>query len=131
MFCPLSIHYNSLRTILSFSPPKIKSIRIIDNPFPDIIPRITAAEKRAQQRAKEEAQREREEAERRRGAKKCVFSQLHIITLTNHVFRRRNVKLLSFGADEDAAEENEPVTFKKKPIFRTDREHLFNSSPLV
>ena len=56
----------------SLSPPKIKSITIVDNPFPDIIPRITAAEKRAQQRAREAAQREREEAERRKGAKKSV-----------------------------------------------------------
>ncbi|KIJ11142.1 hypothetical protein PAXINDRAFT_84952 [Paxillus involutus ATCC 200175] len=53
-------------------PPKIKSIKIVDNPFPDIVPRITAAEKRAQQRAREAGQREREEAERRRGAKKWV-----------------------------------------------------------
>jgi hypothetical protein len=52
------------------SPPKIKSIRIVDNPFDDIVPRITAAEKRAQQRARENAQREREEEARRRGAKK-------------------------------------------------------------
>lgn len=52
------------------SPPKIKSIRIIDNPFDDIVPRITAAEKRAQQKAREEAQREREEMQRRKGAKK-------------------------------------------------------------
>lgn len=52
------------------SPPKIKSIKIIDNPFDDIIPRITAAEKRAQQRAREEAQREREEEQRKKGAKK-------------------------------------------------------------
>ncbi|KAF8074661.1 cyclophilin-like domain-containing protein [Lyophyllum atratum] len=80
-------------------PPKIKSVRIVENPFDDIVPRITAAEKRAQQRAREEAQREREERERRKGAKK-------------------DVKLLSFGADEDAAEE--PVTFQKKAIFRPD-----------
>jgi peptidyl-prolyl cis-trans isomerase SDCCAG10 len=52
------------------SPPKIKSVRIVDNPFDDIVPRITAAEKRAQQRAKEQAQREREEEQRKRGAKK-------------------------------------------------------------
>ncbi|KAF8547167.1 hypothetical protein OG21DRAFT_1490451 [Imleria badia] len=45
------------------------------------MPRITAAEKRGQQRAREAAQREREEAERRKGAKK-------------------NVKLSSFGDDE-------------------------------
>ncbi|KAF9219956.1 cyclophilin-like protein [Gyrodon lividus] len=83
-------------------PPKIKSIKIVDNPFSDIIPRITAAEKRAQQRAREAAQREREEAERRRGAKK-------------------NVKLLSFGDDEGAgAEDEEPVVFKKKDIVRPD-----------
>ncbi|KAH7922333.1 cyclophilin-like protein [Leucogyrophana mollusca] len=82
-------------------PPKIKSIRIVDNPFDDIVPRITAAEKRAQQRAREEGQREREEAERRRGAKK-------------------NVKLLSFADDKGTAEENEPVIFKKKAIVRPD-----------
>ncbi|KAG5650987.1 hypothetical protein H0H81_010312 [Sphagnurus paluster] len=83
-------------------PPKIKSIRIVDNPFDDIVPRITAAEKRAQQRAREDAQREREERERLKGAKK-------------------NVKLLSFGADEDGVNE-EPVTFQKKAIFRPDLE---------
>ena len=54
------------------SPTKIKTVRIVDNPFPDIVPRITAAEKRAQQRAREQAQREREEEIRRRGAKKSV-----------------------------------------------------------
>ncbi|PCH44507.1 cyclophilin-like protein, partial [Wolfiporia cocos MD-104 SS10] len=81
-------------------PPKIKTIRIVDNPFEDIVPRITAEEKRAQQRAKERAQREREEEQRRRGAKK-------------------DVKLLSFGADE-GAEEEEPISFKKKPIVRPD-----------
>ncbi|KAI0630744.1 cyclophilin-like domain-containing protein [Trametes polyzona] len=80
-------------------PPKIKRIRILDNPFPDIIPRITAEEKRAQQRAREQAQREREEEQRRRGAKK-------------------DVKLLSFGGEEEA--EEEPVVFKKKPIVRPD-----------
>ena len=33
--------------------------------------------------------------------------------------RDRDVKLLSFGADEEA--EEEPVVFKKKPIVRPDR----------
>lgn len=55
------------------SPPKIKSVRIIENPFDDIVPRITAEEKRVQQRARQVAIREREEAARRKGAKKCVF----------------------------------------------------------
>ncbi|KAM5532815.1 hypothetical protein V8D89_013534 [Ganoderma adspersum] len=80
-------------------PPKIKRVRIVDNPFEDIVPRITAEEKRVQQRAREQAQREREEEQRRRGAKK-------------------DVKLLSFGADEEA--EEEPIVFKKKPIVRPD-----------
>ncbi|KAG6889237.1 hypothetical protein C0992_005876 [Termitomyces sp. T32_za158] len=84
-------------------PPKIKSIRILDNPFDDIVPRITAAEKRAQQRAREEVQREREEQERRKGAKK-------------------NVKLLSFGADEGI--EEEPMAFPKKAIYRPDLENI-------
>ena len=35
----------------------------------------------------------------------------------------RDVKLLSFGADE-GGEEEEPVTFKKKPIVRPDRKPL-------
>lgn len=48
-------------------------MRIIDNPFDDIVPRITAEEKRAQQRARQAGIREREEAARRKGAKKCVF----------------------------------------------------------
>ncbi|KAI1796748.1 cyclophilin-like protein [Ganoderma leucocontextum] len=80
-------------------PPKVKRVRIVDNPFEDIVPRITAEEKRAQQRAREQAQREREEEQRRRGAKK-------------------DVKLLSFGGDEEA--EEELVVFKKKPIVRPD-----------
>ncbi|KAF8622497.1 hypothetical protein AX15_006945, partial [Amanita polypyramis BW_CC] len=80
-------------------PPKIKGVRIIDNPFDDIVPRITAEEKRVQQRARIQAQKEREEAERRRGAKK-------------------NVKLLSFGGDGE--EESAEPLFKKKAIYRPD-----------
>ena len=60
---PAPIHHK-------LSPPKIKTIRIVDNPFDDIVPRITAAEKRAQQLAKESSQRQREEAIRKKGAKK-------------------------------------------------------------
>lgn len=67
LFLPLS-HWSLSEGVNS--PPKIKSIKIIDNPFDDIIPRITAAEKRAQQRAREAAQREREEEQRKKGAKK-------------------------------------------------------------
>ena len=45
----------------------------MENPYDDIVPRITAAEKRVQQRAKEQAQKEREEEQRKRGAKKFVM----------------------------------------------------------
>ncbi|KZV98762.1 cyclophilin-like protein [Exidia glandulosa HHB12029] len=82
-------------------PPKIKSIRILENPFSDIVPRITAAEKRAQQLAREQAQRDHEERERRKGGKK-------------------NVKLLSFGGDEGAESEEAPVAPRKKALNRPD-----------
>ncbi|CUA78116.1 peptidyl-prolyl cis-trans isomerase SDCCAG10 [Rhizoctonia solani] len=80
-------------------PPKIKTVRIVEDPFGDIVPRITAAEKRAQQMAKENAQRAREEAARKKGAKK-------------------NVALLSFGDNAEA--EDEPVVFTKKSLSRPD-----------
>lgn len=57
-------------TLMVLSPPKIKQIRILDDPFGDIVPRITAAEKRAQQLAKEQAQKERLEAGKRKQGKK-------------------------------------------------------------
>ncbi|KAG9102398.1 Peptidyl-prolyl isomerase cwc27 [Ceratobasidium sp. 370] len=82
-------------------PPKIKTVRIVEDPFGDIIPRITAAEKRAQQLAKEASQRQREEAIRKKGAKKQV-----------------NVALLSFGDDAEA--QDEPVVFTKKSLSRPD-----------
>ncbi|KAG8784072.1 Peptidyl-prolyl isomerase cwc27 [Serendipita sp. 405] len=79
--------------------PKIRQIKIVDNPFHDIVPRITAAEKRAQQLAREQMQREREEASKRKKGKK-------------------DSKLLSFGDDGEG--DNDALQFKKKPIFRTD-----------
>ncbi|KAG9085987.1 Peptidyl-prolyl isomerase cwc27, partial [Ceratobasidium sp. 392] len=80
-------------------PPKIKTIRIVEDPFGDIVPRITAAEKRAQQLAKEASQRQREEAIRKKGAKK-------------------NIALLSFGDNAEA--QDEPVVFTKKSLSRPD-----------
>jgi len=74
-------------------------VRIVENPFQDIVPRITAAEKRAQQVAREQALKEREVEQRSRGGKK-------------------NVKLLSFGADEGAEEEAPRIV--KKAIVRPD-----------
>ncbi|KAK4055263.1 Peptidyl-prolyl isomerase cwc27 [Microbotryomycetes sp. JL201] len=75
-------------------PPKIKSFEVRDNPFEDIVPRITAQERKEQERAKKEMKieraREREQA-KRKGTK--------------------NKALLSFGAEpEEASEENVPKT---------------------
>ena len=74
----LYAHYTFDTYLDEHSPPKVKRVRIVDNPFEDIVPRITAEEKRAQHRAREQAQREREEEQRRRGAKKCVYLFLEI-----------------------------------------------------
>ncbi|WWD21727.1 peptidyl-prolyl isomerase CWC27 [Kwoniella shandongensis] len=80
-------------------PPKIRGIRIIENPFDDIVPRITASERKAQQQARLEARRETEQREKRAKAKK-------------------NTGLLSFGDSEEIPEEQ--VTIKKKSMTRKD-----------
>ncbi|OXG12626.1 peptidyl-prolyl isomerase CWC27 [Cryptococcus neoformans Tu401-1] len=80
-------------------PPKIRRIHIIENPFDDIVPRITAEEKKAQQKAKLEARKDMEQRERRAKAKK-------------------NTGLLSFGDSEEIPEEE--VTIKKKSMTRQD-----------
>lgn len=82
------------------SPPKIKGIRIIENPFDDIVPRITAAERREQMQARLEAKKEAERREKRAKAKK-------------------NTKLLSFGEAEE--EDEGTVIVKKKDMGRKDR----------
>lgn len=56
--------------LLISRPPKIRGIRIIENPFEDIVPRITAAEKRVQQAARAEAKLESELRAKRAKAKK-------------------------------------------------------------
>jgi len=53
-------------------PPKIRAIRIIENPFDDIVPRITREEREAQRKAKLDAKREAEIREKRSKAKKWV-----------------------------------------------------------
>ena len=53
-------------------PPKIKTIRIIENPFDDIVPRITAAERKAQMQARIESKRDIEQREKRAKAKKSA-----------------------------------------------------------
>lgn len=53
-------------------PPKIKSVEVRDNPFEDIVPRITAKERKEQERAKKEMKIERakqRELGKRKGTK--------------------------------------------------------------
>lgn len=73
-------------------------MRIIENPFPDIVPRITAAERKAQFAAKLKAKQELEKQERR---------QKH----------GKNTKLLSFGEEEEVGAF---VGVKKKQLGRAD-----------
>jgi len=56
--------------LLPNRPPKIRGIRIIENPFDDIVPRITVSEKKAQIQARIEAKKEAEQREKRSRAKK-------------------------------------------------------------
>jgi hypothetical protein len=60
-------------------PPKIRAIRIIENPFDDIIPRITREEREAQRKAKLEAKREAEVREKRSKAKKYATVIIELI----------------------------------------------------
>ncbi|KAJ7609166.1 hypothetical protein FB45DRAFT_1039316 [Roridomyces roridus] len=98
----------------TFFPTKVRSIRIFANPFDDIVLPYhcccSAAEKRAQQRAREEAQREREGAERRKGAKNAPFFALPPCRLPVTGMCSSSVR------DEEAA----PPTVAKKAIFRHD-----------
>jgi peptidyl-prolyl cis-trans isomerase SDCCAG10 len=110
------------------SPPKIKQIRILEDPFGDIIPRITAAEKRAQQLAKEQIQRERAEQGKRRQGRKLVSTIPMYCRRTEANQPFRDTKLLSFGDDADA---NDGTQFKKKPLFRTDRMFRLYSITLI
>ncbi|WRT64533.1 peptidyl-prolyl isomerase CWC27 [Kwoniella shivajii] len=80
-------------------PPKIRGVRIIENPFDDIVPRITASERKAQQQARVEAKKEMEQREKRAKAKK-------------------NTGLLSFGDSEEIPET--AITVKKKGMTRQD-----------
>ena len=56
--------------------------------------------------------------------KEELRSNLSLLSWNSHlivIHLSRDVKLLSFGADEGAEEEEEPVVFRKKPIARPDR----------
>jgi peptidyl-prolyl cis-trans isomerase SDCCAG10 len=65
-------------------PPKIRGIRIVENPFDDIVPRITAAERRAQAQARIEAKKEMEIRERRARAKKSGVHLCSWLTEQEH-----------------------------------------------
>lgn len=53
---------------------------MIENPFDDIVPRITAAEKREQMKAKLEAKVEMEKRDKRSKAKKWVHFSVNVPT---------------------------------------------------
>ncbi|KAK6903458.1 hypothetical protein I203_106961 [Kwoniella mangroviensis CBS 8507] len=89
-------------------PPKIRGIRIIENPFDDIVPRITASERRAQQQARFEAKKEMEFREKRAKAKK-------------------NTGLLSFGDSEEIPETD--IKVQKKGMTRQDLLDPTESAP--
>lgn len=83
-------------------PPFIKSIQVLDNPFAEIVPRITAKERKEQDKAKREMKLERKEQrekDKRKGTK--------------------NKSLLSFGAEPD---ETEPTTTTSK--FKSSHDAL-------
>lgn len=78
-------------------PLKLKTIHVVENPFEDIVPRVTREEKRAQARAKREADARKAEREASgKGGKK------------------KNTALLSFGGEEEG-EEGADDQFKGKP----------------
>jgi peptidyl-prolyl cis-trans isomerase SDCCAG10 len=51
----------------------------VENPFEDIVPRITAAEKREQQKAKLEAKQEADKRDKRAKAKKWVYLSISLM----------------------------------------------------
>lgn len=110
---------------LRYRPPKIKGIRIIENPFDDIVPRITVAEKKAQIQARIEAKKDAEQREKRSRAKKWVvipyvLCNIYDVAVSEADDLVRNTKLLSFGEAEEVPEE--VVKGSKKNMSRQDRE---------
>ena len=90
----------------------------MENPFDDIVPRITVAEKKAQALARAEARREAEAREKRSKAKKWVTwvlqDDIDLMKIT------RNTGLLSFGEAEEVKDES--ANKRKKDMGRPDRE---------
>lgn len=83
-------------------PPVIKSVEVIDNPFPDIVPRITREQIKEQAKAKKEAKREK--------AKEKMKSK--------HRTLAKNKGLLSF-ADEEQLTGPAAEAEEKRPKFRS------------
>ena len=69
-------------------PPKLKEVRVVENPFDDLKPRMTKEQRRADERKrKQEAERRKNEEERKKRGK-----------------AKKNTALLSFGAEDEADE---------------------------
>ncbi|KAJ9474130.1 putative Peptidyl-prolyl cis-trans isomerase B (putative) [Pseudozyma hubeiensis] len=67
---------------------RLKEVRVVENPFDDLKPRVTKQQRKEEERArKEEEQKRREEEERRKRGK-----------------AKKNTALLSFGAEEEGEE---------------------------
>ncbi|KAA1087878.1 Peptidyl-prolyl isomerase cwc27 [Puccinia graminis f. sp. tritici] len=69
-------------------PPIIKSVEVIDNPFPDIVPRITSAQRKEQAKARKEAKKEKQKEK----------------MLAKHKALAKNKGLLSFAEEEKLTE---------------------------
>ncbi|KAH9464978.1 hypothetical protein MJO28_001329 [Puccinia striiformis f. sp. tritici] len=65
-------------------PPIIKSVEVIDNPFPDIVPRITSAQRKEQAKARKEAKKDKQKEK----------------MLAKHKALAKNKGLLSFAEEE-------------------------------
>lgn len=81
-------------------PPKLLRAEVIHHPFKDLVPRITPAERQAQQEARTLAAQRQGTIERQRKRPK------------------KNTTLLSFGDDEDV-----PLVIEKKPMSSHDLLH--------
>ncbi|PLW22580.1 hypothetical protein PCASD_14024 [Puccinia coronata f. sp. avenae] len=72
-------------------PPIIKSVEVIDNPFPDIVPRITSVQRKEQVKARKEAKKEKQKEK----------------MLAKHKALAKNKGLLSFADEEKLTETSE------------------------
>jgi len=78
-------------------PPVIKNVEVIDNPFPDIVPRITSAQRKEQAKARKEAKKEKQKEK----------------MLAKHKALAKNKGLLSFAEEEKLTETSEADKTRK------------------